>query len=43
MSDKPLRPEDYEGWRFICTAHQWMSNKVACPCGSGTDRGAQKP
>lgn len=42
MSSKPMGTEDYRGWRFICTTHEWMSNQVPCPAGDGTDRGPQE-
>jgi hypothetical protein len=45
MSDpnRPLKyPRDYEGFRFICTRHEWMSNKLPCSSGDGRDRGDQQ-
>lgn len=49
MSNRPLTEEDYEGWRFICPTHEWMSQTIPCPgplasigCPDGVDRGTQK-
>lgn len=42
--NEPLRyPRDYEGFRFICRPHEWMSHTLPCTCGDGTDRGYQAP
>jgi len=39
MGEKPLTARDLAGWRYTCLQHGWMSNRVPCPDGDGSDNG----